>query len=352
MILLSEAIFKIGCRAAEMERPDFMLSLGLMLATQDHGQGDPEDAAAIVSQAKTFKSKHLKYLPKAPGSADTVSEVLNDLYRPNTELDDDGLLHIRFPVPEREPLTSELLGLDWRVAGLAWFELRAQKSAVDRVVIEALRPVGLTVYSMLRMDVVTAFEQFLGILGIQEMRESRVPNASCVQCALRETCKPWKSFLDSMVPLQIKSLSEDTRARRLLAERVDLDIRLDYLESQRKEVDAAFRGLASEGRISLGGDMGIDLPKVGGRRWDFKRTHNILSNAGLLDQNLFEVSDKKLEARLQDLPMPVRARLEQVAAIPYTTDFSVKEAIRHASRTGAVQNSILGRGVTGRKGPV
>ena len=212
MILLSEAVFKIGCRAAEIERPDVMLALGLLLTGQDHGQGDADTVAALVQQAGAFRRRHQRYQPLAAADTAVFAGVFNDLYRPNTEMDDDGLLHIRIPVPEREPLTSELLGMDWRIVGLAWFELGLMVSKPDRVVVEALRPTGPTVYAMLRMDCVAAFEQFLAVMGIEELKQIRIPNASCPLCSIRSTCRPWKSFLDAVVGLQIKDMPAEIRA--------------------------------------------------------------------------------------------------------------------------------------------
>lgn len=355
MILLSEVIFKVGCRAAEPERLDPVLAFGVALATGDHGQGDPELSARLTRQVAGYRGRHAAMMPTAPGGSDILRDVLHDLYRPSLGLDEDGLLHVRFPWPDGEPLNHELLGFDWRVAGLVWFEVlvaRARRESVDRVVVEALRPAGDTVYAMFSMDMLEAFEKFLGVLKVAELRDSRTPGPICPACSVRANCRPWSSYLETAVASQIKGLPNETKAQRLLAERVDLDVKLEVLTKAQREVDRLFRDLAADGRVSLGAGMGIALPKATGRRWDFKRVYNILSNAGIDGSGLFDVSEKKMEDLLPNLPPAVRARLEQVAAIPYPRESSVKEAIRHASRTGAVQNSILGGVSSRRSGPV
>jgi len=352
VILLSEVIAKIACRQAEPEHLDPLLGMGMALTTGDHGQASVEAAVALTVQAGMFRTLHSMYLPQAPDSKSLVAPLLNDLYTVNFETDGDGLVHVRIPFPDSEPLNSEMLGLDWRVVGLTWAALGNQQ--INRGVIEALRPTKPTVYAMLDIAALQAFRDFVELmLGPAELRAVKAAGPQCPTCALRGACRTWQTFMETSVAYQTREYPADVQAQRMLTERVDVDVRMEALEARRKEIDKTLRSLAtSDGRIPLGAGMALDLGKQSARHWDAVRVLAIFSRAGISESSVVEINEKKMEALLPTLRYDVRKKLERTAAIPYTHEASVKEAIRHAARTGTVQNVIF-RGTSAREqGPI
>ncbi len=333
-ILLSDALSYLQCPSARPNRLDPAWELGCRMTGGWEPAEDAAEEADLRRQATAIAAMKGFLKPYAPGPEYQNPNLINDLFIAGWTMDQDGIVHVHFPVPTWLPLSSTLLGVDWRFIGLADVALAGMQtprsSPWQQAVLTCWDATGRKVQAMVPRERIQAFSP-------GHPSHAARPCSLCARCEHNGSCPALRAYLEGTglnAPYQPGpgADKDEVTNTRLFFERVDVTGRMDGLEATRKNLDREIMKRTSNDELRMAGEP-LRLPRRKSYTYDVGRVWDILAEAGLWPGAYFTVKNTLLQEKLPTMPPDVKTKLE-AARTETTTEMSIGEAIAHAKAAG------------------
>jgi hypothetical protein len=346
LTLLSDVLDATVCPAGEAKIVDEFFSVGCALVGSRVPQKDAAAQSDLTRQAHAISMLRDFVKPHRPGDgvkdeyrvAGSDRTIVNDLFVPGHRLDEDGFMHIYFPVPTWTPLSSSFIARDWRFVALAWIAVIDSGTAPTKMVFVAADAGGRRVMAMVEPDVLDAFKAMVKM----SRKSVELPGPVCHRCVKAEFCEGLQKILDPYLDGVAEPLPKDKTAvaQALFFQRMELETRIEVLEDKRKKADQILVKMCVDDMLRISNES-IQLPRRKGHQWDYSRVRRILEPAGLWLDTFATIKVGALQAAMEDFPADVKNKLKD-AMVETTTEPSISEAARH----GRTVKTTLLRGIT------
>lgn len=346
LMLLSDVLDATVCPASEARVVDEFFSVGCAMVGSRVPQKDAAAQSDLTRQAHALSLMRDFVKPHRPGDGvkdeykvvGTDRTVVNDLFVPGHRLDEDGFMHIYFPVPTLTPLSSSFIARDWRFVALAWITVIDSGAAPTKMVFVAVDASGRRVMTMVEPDALDAFKVMVK-MGRKSME---LPGSVCRRCVKAEVCEGLQKILDPHLDGVAEPLPKDksTVAQALFFQRMELETRIEVLEDKRKKTDQLLVKMCVDDTLRIATET-IQLPRRKGHQWDYSRVRRILEPAGLWLDTFATIKVASLQTAMEEFPDDIKKKLKE-AVVETTTEPSISEAARH----GRTVKTTLLRGIT------
>jgi len=337
--MLSDIVSRAYCRGMKAKGPDRFFAIGCQMVGSTWFPRDPTDAAQVAAQARSMeKSKH------APWEPDTeIEAVFNDLFSPFREVQD-GKLFVWIPVPTEESLSSTLMVRDWRIVALVWWAVM-RHNYEGEIIAVAFDASGRQVLCDFKSeDIEAAFELAIAF----PVMDYNTAGPACSVCAKAGGCPEFATFLMDHGHTTKPDIDPAIWAFRLFNERVELLMRIEFLEKRKTELDSELGKMVKQGKLHLGDGDDLMVPVRKIVSWDFGEVRRILMGQDLWSDTFGRVRSTELQTAMENFPKPVVDSLLKVKSERLNQP-SISEAARHG-RFATGPTFIGGIALQGKKG--
>jgi hypothetical protein len=173
-------------------------------------------------------------------------------------------------------------------------------------------------------DLYAAFDLVKGF----KKGDVKTPSGACWSCALNQSCETLMAFLEHRAIPKNPDADQTAMAFRLFSERVDIMLRLEFLETRLESIDADLCKLIKDGKLKITQDDELVIPTRTVSSWDFAAVRRSLMSYGLWDDSFGSIRANDLQKALDKFPKEVQAVVLK-AKSERTTQPSISEAARH-----------------------
>ena len=319
MKMLSDIVSRAYCRGMKAKGPDRFFSVGCQMVGSTWYPRDPADAAQVAAQARAMeKSTHHPWEPDTE-----IEAVFNDLFSPFMEVHDDKLF-VWIPVPTEESLSSTLMVRDWRILALVWWATM-RHDYEGPIIAVAFDASGRQVLCDFKSeDVEAAFELAIAFPSM----DYNTAGPACSVCVKAPSCPELANFLLDHGHTTKPDANPAIWAFRLFNERVELLMRIEFLEKRKAELDAELGKMVKQGKLTLGDGDDLIVPVRKTTSWDFGDVKRILMGEDLWNDAFGRIRSTELQTAMENFPKPVVDSLLKVKSERLSQP-SISEAARH-----------------------